>query len=173
VGASLTCGGGFGGLEATGQGGAFRQVGATKIAVFTAVNAAGAIVDRSGKVVRGHRDAKTGERHHYLELLERKLARGEATESPEGKNTTLTLVVTNQRFTGYFETRWQLRQLARQVHSSMARAIQPFHSYGDGDVLFAATTNEVENALLNLTDLGVLASELAWDAVLSCFRGRE
>jgi hypothetical protein len=24
---------------------------------------------------------------------------------------------------------------------------------------------------LNLTDLGILASELAWDAVLSCFQG--
>lgn len=173
VGVGLTCGGAFGGLEPTGQGGAFRQVGPTKIAVFTAVNAAGAIVDRGGKVVRGNRDAKTGERRSYLELLERKLARTEAKPSPEGKNTTLTLVVTNQRFTGYFETRWQLRQLARQVHSSMARAIQPFHTYGDGDVLFAVTTNEVENPLLNLTDLGVLASELAWDAVLRSYTGRD
>jgi 6-aminohexanoate-oligomer endohydrolase len=172
VGCSLTCGGGFGNPEPSGQGGAFLQVGPTKIAVFTAVNAAGAIVDRQGQVVRGHLDPKTGQRHHYRELLERKLAREETMESPQGKNTTLTLVVTNQRFAGYFETRWQLRQLARQVHSSMARAIQPFHSFGDGDVLFAVTTNEVENKLLNLTDLGVLASDLAWDAVLSCFQRR-
>jgi L-aminopeptidase/D-esterase-like protein len=169
VGCSLTCGGGFGNPETTGQGGAFLQVGPTKIAVFTAVNAVGAIVDRQGQVVRGHLDPKTGRRHHYRELLERKLAQNEPKESPQGKNTTLTLVVTNQKLTGYFEPRWQLRQLARQVHSSMARAIQPFHSFGDGDILFAVTTGEVENSLLNLTDLGVLASELAWDAVLSCF----
>jgi L-aminopeptidase/D-esterase-like protein len=174
VGVSLTCGGGFGGSERTGQGGAFLQVGPTKIAVFTAVNAAGAILDRQGQVVRGHLDRKTGRRHPYKELLERRLARAETKESPQGKNTTLTLVVTNQEFGGYFEIRWQLRQLARQVHSSMARAIQPFHSFGDGDVLFAVTTDEVENKALNLTDLGVLASELAWDAVLSCFqRGDE
>lgn len=173
VGCSMTCGGGFGGSEPTGQGGAFRQVGPTKIAVFTAVNAAGAIVNRQGQVVRGHLDSKTGQRHHYHELLERKLARGESKESPQGKNTTLTLVVTNQKLQGYFETRWQLRQLARQVHSSMARAIQPFHTFGDGDILFAVTTAEVENSGLNLTDLGVLASELAWDAVLSCFRRNE
>lgn len=170
VGCSLTCGGGFGGSETTGQGGAFRQVGPTKIAVFTAVNAAGAIVNRQGQVVRGHLDAKTGQRRHYHELLEQKLARGETKESPQGKNTTLTLIVTNQKLQGYFETRWQLRQWARQVHSSMARAIQPFHSFGDGDILFAVTTAEVENNALNLTDLGVLASELAWDAVLSSFR---
>jgi L-aminopeptidase/D-esterase-like protein len=164
VGCSAGCAG-----EGTGQGGAFRQVGSTKIAVFTVVNASGVIVNREGQVVRGNLDPKTGQRHHFRELLERKLANNEATEPPMGKNTTLTLVVTNQQFTGYFETRWQLRQLARQVHSSMARAIQPFHSMSDGDVLFAVTTNEVENKLLNLTDLGVLASELAWDAVLNCF----
>jgi L-aminopeptidase/D-esterase-like protein len=171
VGCGLTCGAGFGGVkgERTGQGGAFRQVGSTKIAVFTAMNAAGAIVNRRGEVVRGHLDPKTGKRYHYHELLERKLKSQETSEPRAGKNTTLTLVVTNQKLEGYFEARWQLRQLARQVHSSMARAIQPFHSMGDGDILFAVTTAEVENRSLNLTDRGVLASELAWDAVLSCF----
>ncbi len=62
-----------------------------------------------------------------------------------------------------------LTQLARQVHASMARVIQPFHALEDGDVLYAITTNEVENQTLNHTALGVLASELAWDAVLNCF----
>jgi len=38
---------------------------------------------------------------------------------------------------------------------------------GDGDVLFAATTAEVENPRLPLNTLAVLASELAYDAVLS------
>ena len=32
----------------------------------------------------------------------------------------------------------------------------------------AVTTNEVENSALNDLALGVVASELAWDAVLSC-----
>jgi L-aminopeptidase/D-esterase-like protein len=165
AGVSVGCAG-----EGTGQGGAFRQVGATKIAVFTLVNATGVIVDRHGKVVRGNLDKTSGKRRHYIELLEQKLERSEeATEPPLGKNTTLTLVVTNQKLSGYEDTHWHLRQLARQVHSSMARAIQPFHSMSDGDVLFAVTTGEVDNKRLNLTDLGVLASELAWDAVLSCF----
>ncbi|MBI1928523.1 P1 family peptidase [Candidatus Poribacteria bacterium] len=148
--------------QTSGQGGAFRQVGPTKIAVFTVVNAMGVIVNRQGEVVRGNLDPKTGERHHYRELLERKLAQNEKTDPPEaGKHTTLTLVVTNQKL--------DLRQLARQVHSSMARAIQPFHTESDGDVLYAVTTNEVENKALNPTNVGVLASELAWDAVLSSF----
>jgi L-aminopeptidase/D-esterase-like protein len=52
----------------------------------------------------------------------------------------------------------------------MARAIHPFHAITDGDVLFAATTNEVENQSLDSLTLGVVASELAWDAVLSAVR---
>jgi L-aminopeptidase/D-esterase-like protein len=49
----------------------------------------------------------------------------------------------------------------------MARAIQPFHALVDGDVLYAVTTDEVENPELTGTSLGVVASELAWDAVLA------
>jgi L-aminopeptidase/D-esterase-like protein len=151
--------------DGTGQGGAFRQINETKIAVFTVVNALGVIVDRQGNIVRGNYDRKTGKRHHYNELLEQRLADNKHSE-PHYANTTLTLVVTNQKLD--IEP---LRQLSRQVHSSMARAIQPFHTKDDGDVLYAVTTNDVENDILDVNDLGVVASELAWDAILSCFQG--
>lgn len=59
-----------------------------------------------------------------------------------------------------------LRRLAVQVHGFMNCAIQPFATEEDGDVLYAVTTDEVENASLSNVDLGVLASELAWDAIL-------
>jgi L-aminopeptidase/D-esterase-like protein len=49
----------------------------------------------------------------------------------------------------------------------MARAIQPFHTVYDGDVLYAVTTNEVSNPALDAISAGVVASELAWDAVLA------
>lgn len=153
--------------ELAGQGGAFRQIGETKIAVFSVVNALGAIVDRDGTVVRGHRDRETQTRHHLIADLERRLAAGDQPMLPHG-NTTLTVVVTNQQL----DMR-SLRQVGRQVHTSMARAIQPFHTMDDGDVLFMVTTAEVENAALGTTALGLLASELAWDAVLSSFAGRE
>jgi L-aminopeptidase/D-esterase-like protein len=77
-------------------------------------------------------------------------------------NTTLTAMITNQQL-----DRRSLRQVAVQVHASLARAIQPFHALVDGDVLCAVTTNEVENEELTATSLGVVASELAWDAVLA------
>ena len=120
------------------------------------INAVGAVVDRDGNVVRGHFDQATGARRALVEGLEARVT---------GGNTTLTVVATNQRL-----DRWLLRQLARQVHTSMARAIHPFHAITDGDVLFAATTNEVENESLDSLTLGVVASELAWDAVLSAVR---
>ena len=147
--------------EASGQGGAFREVGGVKLAVFTVVNALGAVVNQQGKVVRGNLD-EAGKRPSVEEELERHLAEGTQTPPAHG-NTTLTLVVTNQRLEPY-----SLQQLARQVHASMARAIQPFHTLNDGDVLFAVTTDEVdEPALREPALLGTLASELAWDAVLS------
>ena len=147
--------------EPAGQGGAFRQVGATKIAVFTVVNAVGAVVDRDGKVVRGHLDRATGERISLVPGVEARLATG-APVRPLPGNTTLTVVVTNE----VLDARG-LRTLGRQVHASMGRAIQPFHALVDGDVLYAVTTNEVESPLLESIGLGVVASELAWDAVLA------
>jgi L-aminopeptidase/D-esterase-like protein len=153
----------YGQGEPAGQGGAFRELGATKLAVFTVVNAVGAIVDRDGTVVRGHYDRTAGGRRALVEELERRLATGEPTRPLPG-NTTLTVVVTNQRL-----DRRPLQQLGRQVHASLARAIHPFHALVDGDVLYAATTGEVENEALDSVTLGVIASELAWDAVLACF----
>jgi 6-aminohexanoate-oligomer endohydrolase len=81
---------------------------------------------------------------------------------PPPGNTTLTVVVTNQTLDARL-----LRTLGRQVHASMARAIQPFHALFDGDVLYAVSTNEAEYPALESIGLGVVASELAWDAVLA------
>jgi L-aminopeptidase/D-esterase-like protein len=150
--------------EPSGQGGAFRQIGETKIAVFTVVNAVGAIVDREGNVVRGHLDQESGLRRELVQGVEERLATGRPVRPPPG-NTTLTVVATNLDL----DPR-QLRTLGRQVHASLARAIQPFHALEDGDVLFAVSTGDVESdPLLETTGLGVVASEVAWDAVLACF----
>jgi L-aminopeptidase/D-esterase-like protein len=167
AGCSASVGKAFGNLdhsEPSGQGGAFRRVGATRIAVFTVVNAVGAIIDRQGQVVRGYLDRKTGRRRTATDLLEQQLNGSPPTERTPG-NTTLTAVITNQKLDPT-----QLTPLARQVHSSMSRAIQPFHAWNDGDVLYAISTNEVANPALDVTRLGILASELAWDAVLNCYQ---
>lgn len=143
--------------EHAGQGGAYREIKNVKVAVFTVVNAVGAIVDRQGRVVRGSLNPDTGERPRVADV-------GLPAPPPPG-NTTLTVVVTNQILGG-----WSLRQLARHVHTSMARAIEPLHTISDGDVLFAVTTNAIPAEQgLNEYVLSVLASEVAWDAVLASF----
>lgn len=148
--------------ERAGQGGAFRRLGKTKIAVFTVVNAVGALVDRNGCAVRGHLDPKSGERRRAGEVVDVGY-RNNVAHAPPG-NTTLTVVVINQKM----EPR-ELRQLARQVHGSMARAIEPFHTIHDGDVLYAVTTNALSSPHSSYNDVSYYASELAWDAVLTSF----
>jgi hypothetical protein len=49
----------------------------------------------------------------------------------------------------------------------MGRAIQPFSGISDGDTLYAVTTGQVETEGLSANDLGALASDVAWDAVLA------
>lgn len=149
----------------SGQGAAFRTIGPTKIGVFTVVNALGAIVDRNGRVVRCKRNSSETECSSITDKLKGVAPVGSSVASKGGGptgNTTLTLVVTNQKMPF-----WALQRLARQVHGSMNRAIQPFATEDDGDVLYAVTTDEVENKSLSHMDLSVLASELAWDAILS------
>jgi L-aminopeptidase/D-esterase-like protein len=148
--------------ERGGQGGAFVRSGETRVAVFTVVNSVGALVDRDGRAVRGHLDPKTGERKRVGEVVPLP-ARDDRPEPPRG-NTTLTVVVTNQPI----DLR-ELRQLARQVHASMARSIDPFHTIHDGDVLYAVTTNQLDTAPLENSEIGYIASELAWDSVLRSF----
>jgi L-aminopeptidase/D-esterase-like protein len=162
AGRSVTVGKTFGleGREPGGQGGAFRQVGDTRVAVFTVLNALGAIIDRDGAVVRGHLEP-AGTRTPLVAGVDARLDAGQPVHPPPG-STTLTVVVTDQKMSPR-----SLRTLGRQVHASMARAIQPFHTLYDGDVLYAVSTNQVENPILDDIGLGLVASELAWDAVLS------
>jgi hypothetical protein len=146
----------------SGQGGAFRQVGPTKIAVFTVVNSLGAIVDREGNVVRCSRNDPGRPCPKITEWLSRPASTPAGTESAPTSNTTLTLVVTNQKLPFA-----HLQRLAKQVHGAMSRAIQPFATQADGDVLYAVSTDQVENEELQPIELATIASELAWDAVLA------
>jgi L-aminopeptidase/D-esterase-like protein len=147
--------------EPGGQGAASAQVGGARVFVATVVNAIGVVVDREGRVVRGLRDRETGLRRHPRDVL---IAGGaKATPAPSDgvpENTTLTVVVTDQPMTSLL-----LAQLGRQVHSSMARAIQPFHTPRDGDILFTLSTGTAAMAVDDAA-LAEVASDLAWDAVL-------
>jgi L-aminopeptidase/D-esterase-like protein len=121
------------------------------VAVFVVLNSLGAIYDRSGTLIRGNLRPDGS----------RVPCTGDGVPAP--RNTTLTLIVTDLKATSR-----QLQQAARQAHASMARAIQPFHTELDGDILFFATTNRVAHPpLLAPAALGTLAAETAWDAILA------
>jgi L-aminopeptidase/D-esterase-like protein len=163
-------GGYLGDRQHSGQGAAFRQVGDVKVLVVTVVNAFGSIVDRNGRMLRcahpvaGECGAIAEALASHLEALNAaKLGDADAgRHSGPTANTTITVVVTNQAL-----PYWALQRLAVQVHNSMARAIQPFGTEVDGDTLFAVTTGELKNAKFGTADLGTLASEAAWDAILA------
>lgn len=172
----------FGCRNHGGQGGAFRQIGDVKVAVFTVVNSLGTVVDREGKLVTCNRNPVWGADEGVHELLKRAGTGTLRTEAPRPgldsdpgadatsergattRNTTISLIVTNRKMSPA-----SLQRLAVQVHTSMARGIQPFSTSADGDTLFAVSTQEVEvpeNKLSDL-DLDVIASELMWDAILA------
>lgn len=84
----------------------------------------------------------------------------------QGKNTTLSLVITDVSL-----DRNQLKRLATMVHTSMGSMIHPFHSYTDGDILFSVSLHQrslpkrVNREIFEET-LQMKASELMSEAIL-------
>ncbi len=165
--------GGFFGCDAhSGQGGAFRQLGTIKIAAFVVVNASGAVVDRNGRLVSCNAPKSWGNMDRISEILQqipailRKDQLPPATspdrEIPATKNTTVSLIVTNRKL-NYAA----LQRMAIQVHTSIARGIQPFSTESDGDTLYAASTQEVDGKDVSPEVLATLGGEVMWDAVLA------
>jgi L-aminopeptidase/D-esterase-like protein len=120
-------GGFFGWGVHSGQGGAFRQIDDLKVAAFVVVNSSGAITGRDGRLVK-FRNQPTGlpKASDLLASLpesrfENWNPKGSNPSKTGGHHTTTSLVVTNHKL------RYAaLQRLAVQVHTSMARAIQPF-----------------------------------------------
>lgn len=157
----------FGCNAKSGQGGAYREVGDIKVAAFTVVNAIGVVTDRDGKVLACHRDPDWPTDIGTAGLLERFASTegvGTAGADPAGtnKNTTVSLVVTNQKLSPA-----ELKRLAVQVHTSMGRGLQPFATQFDGDVLYAVSTAEIEERVMTSAEIGALASEVMWDAIVA------
>jgi L-aminopeptidase/D-esterase-like protein len=165
-------GGLFGCNAYSGQGGAFRQIGDLKIAAFVVVNALGAVTARDGRVAACFPDAQWPKDLRTTDLLSNFPASGKpgstlsAPLKGDRRNTTVSLIVVNRTLSPS-----QLQRLATHVHSSMSRAIQPFATEFDGDVLYAVSTGEIdENAQhpgMPNVELDVTAAELMWDAILA------
>ncbi|HTM81406.1 P1 family peptidase [Asticcacaulis sp.] len=156
----------FGCQAHSGQGGAFRQIGDLKIAAFTVVNAYGVVTNRDGTIAACNNDPSWPKGVTVTDLMhnlpESRKAGWDTISGPK-RNTTISLIVVNQKMDPA-----ELQRLAVQVHTSMARGIQPFASMGDGDVLYAISTGEIDapDGLIN-PELGALISDVMWDAILN------
>lgn len=142
-----------------GIGSASLRVGGITVAALIAVNALGDVVDpETGEPIAG---ARSPDGRHLLGSL-RALMRGEPLAAPRvGTATTIGVVATDAVL-----TKAQANKLASMAHDGMARAVNPAHTMGDGDTLFALATGAAGRSA-ELTLLGALAAEVTARAIVS------
>jgi L-aminopeptidase/D-esterase-like protein len=138
---------------------AVRGAGYT-VGALAVVNALGDVVDRTGRIVAGARDAEG----RFVDIARALRDAGpEAFAPPPATATTLCVVATDAPL-----TRTGLQALARAGSVGQARAPYPAHTPNDGDVTFAVSTAADEAATppsLALV-LGAMAADAVADAIV-------
>jgi len=139
------------------------------IGALVVVNAAGDIVDwRRGEVIAGARTSDGRGFARSVDLLRADLARrGErasAIADDPLRATTLSVVATNVTL-----SKTELTKLAMMANTGAARAINPYHTQGDGDQMFAVSTGSLSSNV-SLTALGAIAAELVADTIVRAAR---
>jgi L-aminopeptidase/D-esterase-like protein len=127
------------------------------VGAIVAVNAVGDIIDPwSGQVVAGARNPDGA-----LADVRKLLRTGTLVpRSRPGENTTIGVVATNARL-----TKEQASRVAVMADDGLARAINPSHTVGDGDTVFALATGRWAGEA-NVTLIGALAAEAMSEAVV-------
>jgi L-aminopeptidase/D-esterase-like protein len=127
------------------------------VGAIVAVNAVGDIIDpETGKVVAGTRNPDG-----TLADVRKLMRAGAVGARPRaGENTTIGLVATNAML-----TKEQVNRVALMADDGFARAINPSHTVGDGDTVFALATGRWTGEP-NLTLIGALAAEAMADAIV-------
>ena len=132
------------------------------VGAIVAVNSVGDIIDPyTGKVVAGA--INSDDTFADVRMLMRTGANLQPRPRP-GENTTIGLVATNAKM-----TKAQVTKMAQMADDGYARAINPAHTMGDGDTIFALATGKFEGEV-NLTMIGALAAEAMSDALLAAVR---
>lgn len=156
---------GYGGMKG-GLGSASLRIGELVIAALAVVNANGDIYDwRKGQIVAGGRLPDGKGFVNIVEQLKKEMAREDkdarlVVSDDPFRSTTLVVVATNAPF-----SKSELTKLAMMASTGAARAINPYHTTGDGDSTFALSTNQLKKEH-SLSGVGSLAAELASEAVL-------
>jgi L-aminopeptidase/D-esterase-like protein len=130
------------------------------VAAIAATNGVGDVIDpENGTVVAGVRtpDGKG------LADVRKLLRSGELFKAPPpraGENTTIALIATNARL-----TKTEINRVALMADDGFARAINPSHTTGDGDTVFALATGRWEGQA-SVTVIGALAAEALSEAIV-------
>ena len=130
------------------------------VAALVAANSAGDIVDpETGRVIAGGRtpDGKS------LADVRKMLRAGHLGQDPEpraAENTTLAVVATNARL-----TKIEANRIALMADDGFARAINPSHTSGDGDTVFAVATGRWQGQA-SVSVIGALAAEAVAEAIV-------
>jgi L-aminopeptidase/D-esterase-like protein len=155
---------GLGGMKG-GFGTASLRLGEVIIGALAVVNAAGDILDwRTGEILAGARRSDGKGFANLIEALKRQLR--EVTPQHAARisdaplhSTTLAVVATNVDF-----NKTQLTKIAMMANCGAARAIRPYHTTGDGDQLYALSTNRF-HADVPISAVGALAGEVVAEAI--------
>jgi L-aminopeptidase/D-esterase-like protein len=148
-----------------GIGTASVRLGDVVIGALVVLNAAGDVLDwRQGSIVAGARTADGRAFARSVDLLRRDLVTKRASAAPLAdqplRATTLAVVATNVAL-----SKTHLTKLAMMANTGAARAINPYHTQGDGDQVLAVSTG-LSKADVSLTALGAIAAEVVADAIV-------
>lgn len=155
---------GFPGMKG-GLGTASLRLGEIVIGALAVVNAAGDILDwRTRRPLAGARQQDGRGFAGLTETLKRRLADPSAHASLKLSDeflhsTTLAVVATNV----YFD-KMQLTKIAMMANCGGARAIEPYHTTGDGDQLYAISTRSLRRDV-PVSAIGALAAEVVAEAI--------
>jgi L-aminopeptidase/D-esterase-like protein len=156
---------GMGGMKG-GLGSVAIRSGEVVVAALCVANAAGDILDwRTSRIVAGARGRDGRTFVNSAAQLQRDLD----TSGPRAdrrlddlpfRATTLTVIATNVRL-----DKTSLSKLAMMANTGPARAINPYHTNGDGDQVLTVSTNRLTSSV-SLTAIGAVAAEAASQAIL-------
>ncbi|MGE0393640.1 MAG: P1 family peptidase [Vicinamibacterales bacterium] len=127
------------------------------VAAIAVVNAVGDVINaRTGQVVAGVRNPDG-----TLADARALLRSGALLPPPQpGRNTTIAVVATNAKL-----SKLQAGRLALMADDGLARALNPSHTNGDGDTVFALATGRWSGAA-DITTIGSLAAEVLSEAIV-------
>jgi L-aminopeptidase/D-esterase-like protein len=153
-----------------GLGTASLHLGEVVIAALVVINGVGDILDwRTGKIIAGARRPDGKGFANTMETMKTELAEGKtqaalAITDPPFNSTNLVVVATNVNF-----NKTEMTKIAMMANCGAARAIVPYHTTGDGDQLYALSTNKLK-VEVPISTVGALAGEVAAEAIVRAIK---